>query len=473
MKAIFAILLFPLLATAQPTVRNAFPGLSFTLPMDIQISQGVPDTLFVAERAGIIRRFHNSPDVTLSQIFLNISGRVTTTGEGGILGFALHPNYPITGHVYVSYTRASPYRSVLSRFSTHPTNPQVLDADSEVILIELIQPFTNHNGGQIRFGPDGYLYVAFGDGGGTGDPNNHAQNRTNLFGTILRLDVDQTQGSLAYAIPSDNPYVDNVSGWREEIFSYGLRNPFRFSFDSETGDLWAGDVGQSRLEEVNIIQSGGNYGWRVMEGTLCYNPASACDTSGKELPVFEYGLPGAQSITGGFVYRGKNSDQDGRYFFGDYISGQIWSIAYNEGPFANDLQSVGAINRFSLVCFGEDHQGELYLCSFDGSIYTIDMGEAVSVEDSKEVIINSSLHQNYPNPFNPSTKISFQLQASSITHLTIYDLLGREVAVLVDSMMPSGSHQVSFDASDLPSGVYLYRLNVNGSVQTRKMMLMK
>lgn len=477
MKAIFAILLFPILAIAQPAVRNAFPGLTFAAPMDIQISDGVPDTLFIAERAGIVRRFHNSPDVSTSPIFLNISGRVTTSGEGGILGFAFHPNYPTTGYAYVSYTRATPYRSIISRFSTHPANPQVLDADSEVVLIELVQPFTNHNGGQIRFGPDGYLYIAMGDGGGAGDPQNLAQNRTNLFGNILRIDVDSTQGSFNYAIPADNPYVGNTSGWREEIFAYGLRNPFRFSFDSETGDLWAGDVGQGRLEEVNIIRSGGNYGWRIMEGTLCFNPTSGCDTSNKVPPVFEYDIPGAQSITGGFVYRGENSEQNGRYFFGDYVSGQVWSVAYDGGPTANDQQLVGSIPRFSLVCFGEDHQGELYLCSFDGGIYTIDMGEAVSVERSPERPIGMMLEQNVPNPFNPNTVIAFTVGAndlaSLLVKLNVYDLMGREVAVLVDGMMPAGSHQVSFDAMDLPSGLYLYRLQVDGVVQTRKMMLMK
>lgn len=473
MKAIFAILLFPILATAQPTVRNAFPGLTFDAPMDIQISKGVPDTLFIAERAGIIRRFHHTPDVSTSQIFLNISSHVTTSGEGGILGFAFHPNYPETGYVYVSYTRASPYRSVLSRFSTHSANPQSLDADSEVMLIVLNQPSTNHNGGQIRFGPDGYLYVAFGDGGGAGDPSNHAQNRTNLFGTILRLDVDQTQGSLEYAIPSDNPYVGNTSGWREEIFAYGLRNPFRFSFDSETGDLWAGDVGQGRLEEVNIIRSGGNYGWRIMEGTLCFNPTSGCDTSEKILPVYEYDIPGAQSITGGFVYRGENSDQTGRYFFGDYVSGQIWSIAYDGGPVANNLQLIGSINRFSLVCFGEDHQGELVLCSFDGGIYTIDMGEPVSVEKEPEIPAMIKLDQNFPNPFNPNTVIRFRLSVFGDVNLSVHDMLGRKISTLVDRRMPAGEHQVWFDASYLPSGVYLYQLSIGGTVLTNKMMLIK
>jgi glucose/arabinose dehydrogenase len=344
------------------TFQNAFPSLSFSSPIDFQISEGLADTVFIVERAGTIKRFRNDPETSDMQQVLDIRSRVETEGEGGLLGIAFHPEFMQNGYLFVHYTTSDPFRSVFSRFERESDNPNVFDPGSEMILLEVNQPRTNHNAGQIRFGPDGYLYLALGDGGGGGDPFEHGQDRTTLHGNILRIDVDNTNDGLNYAIPSDNPFVGNEEGWREEIFAWGFRNPFRFSFDSETGKLWVADVGQSDREEVNIVESGGNYGWPIMEGSICYPPSSECDTTGLELPVHEYGFSGGQSITGGFVYRGDAApDQQGRYFYGDYMTGDLWSFDF-DGEEAFDNRSIGQVDRFQLVCFGEDHDRELFMC---------------------------------------------------------------------------------------------------------------
>jgi glucose/arabinose dehydrogenase len=240
------------------------------------------------------------------------------------------------------------------------------DPQSESILLEIAQPFSNHKGGRLVFGPDGYLYLGPGDGGSAGDPNGNGQNRSVLLGKILRIDVAQSP----YGIPPDNPFAGNTEGFREEIYAYGVRNPWRFSFDSVTGWLWVADVGQDLYEEIDIVEKGKNYGWNIMEGKHCYG-SPQCSTAGLVLPIWEYSHHEGQSITGGFVYRGaKLPELSGAYIYGDFVAGKIWALRYDgQAAPTNSLLSDTNLNISS---FGIDKDGEIYFLAFDGKIYTLE-----------------------------------------------------------------------------------------------------
>jgi glucose/arabinose dehydrogenase len=280
---------------------------------------------------------------------------------------AFHPRFSTNGFFYVDYTAGSPLRTVVARYNVSQDDLDHADRNSELVLLEVLQPFSNHNGGQLAFGPDGYLYIALGDGGGAGDPQGNAQNRSNLLGKILRIDIDKTSGDLRYGIPSDNPFVGNTVGYREEIFAYGLRNPWRFSFDTATGWLWTADVGQNRVEEVDIIQGGGNYGWDIMEGDLCYNSTQGCNQTGLQQPIWTYVRDQGISVTGGFVYRGSSlTGLGGWYLYGDYGSGRIWALQYDGTVAVNKELANTDLN---ITSFGLDEQNELYVCDFKGKIY--------------------------------------------------------------------------------------------------------
>jgi len=352
-------------------VQEAFPELSFTNPVDLQHPGDGTDRLFVVEQQGNIYVFENDASVSDKTLFLDITNRVDNTGnEEGLLGLAFHPNYENNGYFYVNYTANNPDRTIISRFEVSANNADQADAASETVILTYEQPFSNHNGGQIAFGPDGYLYIASGDGGSGGDPQGNGQNRATLLGNILRIDVDNTSGNNNYAIPPDNPFVNNNQGYREEIFAYGLRNPWRFSFDPATGRLFTGDVGQADLEEIDIIQSGGNYGWNIMEGTQCFVNDN-CDTSGLILPIWEYGhSQGNASITGGFVYRGPTlNNLTGLYIYADFASGRIWALDISDidNPENTELLDTDLL----ISSFGVDDENELYICAFDGKIYRL------------------------------------------------------------------------------------------------------
>ncbi|UCE12554.1 MAG: PQQ-dependent sugar dehydrogenase [Candidatus Heimdallarchaeota archaeon] len=347
-------------------VEKAFPNLTFANPVGLYHSGDESNRLFVVEQEGIIYCFNNSPTVSSVEIFLDISDKVLYGGEQGLLGLAFAPNYSNNGYFYVDYIADTPRRTVLSRFTVMSNNSNQANITSEHILLEVNQPYSNHNGGQLEFGSDGYLYLALGDGGSGGDPLRNGQNRSTLLGSILRLNVDNTS---TYSIPSDNPFAGNSKNYREEIFAYGLRNPWRFSFDPVTGLLWAADVGQNKIEEIDIIESGNNYGWNIMEGSLCYSPSTGCDETGLTLPVFEYGHDVGISITGGYVYRGtKLTSLYGYYIYGDYGSGRIWALFYNESITQNYLLVDTPLN---IVSFGVDQKNELYICAFDGKIHNL------------------------------------------------------------------------------------------------------
>jgi glucose/arabinose dehydrogenase len=353
-----------------PVVKEAFPHLSFDRPVDLQHAGDGSNRIFVVEQAGIISAFQNDTSVTEKIAFLNIKDRVNDEKlEQGLLGLAFHPHYTTNGYFYVNYTAASPNRTVISRFQVSPNNPDNALAESELILLEFEQPYDNHNGGQVAFGPDGYLYIAVGDGGSGGDPQGNGQNLKTLLGTILRIDVDQQEEGLNYAIPPDNPFAHNTDGYRKEIFAYGLRNPWRMSFDPETQWLWTGDVGQNQYEEIDIIEKGGNYGWRAMEGFHSFNP-EGYDTTAFIKPVWEYDREQGNSITGGFVYRGKTlKPLAGKYIYADYIRGTIWGLDTRdlEKPVNEEIAKVS----FMISSFGVDESNEVYICGFDGKIHKL------------------------------------------------------------------------------------------------------
>jgi glucose/arabinose dehydrogenase len=351
----------------EPSLVDAFPNLRFINPVEIAIAPDNRNRLFVVQQDGQIEVFDNQANVSTKSTFLNISSRLVSGGERGLLGLAFHPNYAVNGFFYVYYTRNNPrLESVISRFKVSQNNPNQADDTSEEILLTFSQPFANHNGGCIKFGKDAYLYIASGDGGSGGDPQNNAQNLGNLLGKILRIDVDNPQGQLKYGIPADNPFKNNPLGNREEIYAYGLRNTWKMNFDRQTETLWAADVGQNALEEIDIIEKGKNYGWRIREANNCYNPSDNCTNEGLTPPIYSYPQNnGDRSITGGYVYRGTaRKAWQGKYLYGDYISGRIWLLTYENNQASNQLLWD---TDFLISSFGEDQSGELYVCVYSST----------------------------------------------------------------------------------------------------------
>jgi glucose/arabinose dehydrogenase len=320
---------------------------------------------FVVEQRGTIRIIENG--TLRAGNFLDISSLVNFDGgEQGLLGLAFHPNYASNRLFYLNYTRDLGSReTIIAEYQTSASNPNLADPNSERILLVVNQPFTNHKGGQLAFGPDGYLYIGLGDGGSAGDPLNYGQNLTVLLGKILRIGVDPpfTPG-LEYAIPASNPFVGG--GGLGQIWAYGFRNPWRFSFERGGTRLFVGDVGQGDWEEVDLVTKGGNFGWRVMEGAHCYNPASGCDMSNKILPIAEYSHSEGICIIGGYVYKGSAiPGLANAYIFGD-LTGKIWSIA--EGPPNTWTRTELLSTSRTLTSFGQDAAGEVYVVDYNGSV---------------------------------------------------------------------------------------------------------
>jgi len=340
-------------------LEPAFPELAFDFPTAMRQAPGDDRHWYLLERTGVIYRFENRPGASSRTTVLDLSGQIDTGGEGGLLGMAFHPRFQRNGEVFLSFTRdGSPLRSYVSRFRS-PDGGRTLDVNSEEPLLTLDQPYANHNGGHIAFGPDGHLYIGFGDGGSAGDPLGNGQDPDTLFGALLRIDADAGD---PYGTPADNPFADG--GGRAEIYAWGLRNPWRFSFDRQTGGLWLGDVGQNEWEEVDCIDRGGNYGWNIREGAHCYG-APDCDTAGLTDPVAEYGHDLGCSITGGYVYRGSAIPAlRGGYIHGDFCSGRIWAL-FDDGsgePVVREL--LDSDQR--IVAFAQGAGGELYVLAADG-----------------------------------------------------------------------------------------------------------
>ncbi len=455
-------------------IAPAFPNLaSFDSPINIEHAGDGTDRLFVVERAGQIYTFANNPSVSQRTQFIDISSLLTLQGECGLLGLAFHPNYETNRYFYVFYVDGSPLQSVVARFTANAGNPNLADPASHVPILTVGQSGFYHKGGCIAFGPDGYLYISMGE---DGNPPN-AQSLTTLKGKVLRIDVDNPGGGLQYGIPPTNPFAGNPNGYRQEIYAYGFRNPWRFSFDSDTGDLWLGDVGQNTWEEVGTIGKGRNHGWPEMEGRVCYPIGQPCDTTNLDIvlpvAVYNHGGGGA-SVTGGRVYRGPSMPSlYGNYVFADYIDGRIWYLDLSGNPSTLHLIDDTTLN---VAAFGADDQGELYFSTFNGPIYKF-------VETTTDVASRTpsigTLRAARPNPFHAGASMEFSLPSAAHATLEVFDVRGRRVVTLVDKSVPAGDHTVTWNGRDVdgreqPSGVYFSRLTVNGSpVGTQRIVRVK
>jgi glucose/arabinose dehydrogenase len=334
--------------------------------LELTCADGDNSRIYAAAQTGEIFTFENRADVTESKMLLNLHDQVSKyydrgANEQGLLGLALHPKFSENGQFFVYYTAADDGRGVVSRFRVSSDKPQQASADSEEVLLEVAQPYQNHNGGSIEFGPDGFLYIGLGDGGLRNDPEAAGQDRSKLLGSILRIDVNKQGQGMPYGIPSDNPFVNDKQA-RPEIYAYGVRNPWRIAFDKATGRMWCGDVGQELWEEVNVITKGGNYGWSSREGSHAFgNRPVREDVSEPIAPVWEYDHSVGKSITGGRVYRASRlPDLEGKYVYADYVSGSIWALTYDEqsGKAIKNEQVIA--NGIPVLAFGQDAEGEVY-----------------------------------------------------------------------------------------------------------------
>jgi glucose/arabinose dehydrogenase len=344
----------PLAGAAAASIRLVPVTGGLDAPLFLASARDGSGRLFVLEQPGRIRIVEGGKLVT--KPFLDLTGRVLAGGEQGLLGLAFHAGYRTNGRFFVDYTRKPDGATVIAEYHVS-SDPDVALPSGRTVLV-VPQPFPNHNGGMLAFGPDGRLYVGLGDGGSGGDPGNRAQNRNLLLGKVLRIGVD---GAKPYAIPPDNPFARG--GGRGEIYALGFRNPWRFSFDRGTGLLYAGDVGQDRVEEVDIVRRGGNYGWRIMEGNLCFSPASGCDRTELTPPIATYTHAGGRcAIVGGYVYRGRAvPGLAGTYVYGDLCSGEVFG--------RRDGRSAVLLDTgLSITSFGEDEAGELYVTDHAGGI---------------------------------------------------------------------------------------------------------
>lgn len=440
--SVFLLLFISCVTFAQEVSIELFKD-GFSRPLNLQHAND--DRLFIVEQGGKIKIIQADGTVNPTP-FLDISGEISNGGERGLLGLAFHPNYTNNGYFYINYTKPNG-NTQISRFSVDSGDPDLADVNSELMILGYEQPFSNHNGGNLVFGPDAYLYISSGDGGGSGDPGNRAQNINLLLGKILRIDVDNPSGGNNYSIPDDNPFVGTQNA-REEIWAYGLRNPWRFSFDFTDNNLWIADVGQTSLEEMNrasTTEAGLNYGWRCYEGSQPFNTQNCPPQSELRFPFAEYTHDnGNCSITGGFVYRGSvYSDIAGLYFFADFCSGLIGTV--------DDSGNIIEYGNFTgmWASFGEDLNKELYVIDINGgSIYRIKGGEIAGTD---EFSIENSLSM-LPNPASES--VSFLLKDDLLESLFFFDLHGR----LVYSEKSISVKEKTISISNLNTGIYFVKI---------------
>jgi glucose/arabinose dehydrogenase len=369
-------------ATSGPAVAAGFNASAVSLslskvagglssPVFVTNAGDASDRLFIVEKGGRIKIL--SGGAVLATPFLDIHAKVSKAGERGLLGMAFHPDYLTNGKFYVYYTNLKG-QIVIAQFHRSATDPNIASPVATVLL-RISKPFSNHNGGTLAFGPDGYLYIGTGDGGGAGDPGNRSQDLGSLLGKILRINVDGRTPARPYIIPRTNPYVGKAG--LDQIWARGLRNPWRFSFDSATGDLWIGDVGQDRYEEIDRSTAAGgggrakNYGWRVVEGDSCYRPATGCRKAGKKIPLAVYSHRKGCSVTGGYVYRGTEYPAlVGGYLFADFCSGRIWAVAAEGAPRQTPHQLLDS--TLSISSFGQAEDGRLYVTDLrNGGVWKV------------------------------------------------------------------------------------------------------
>lgn len=360
-------------------IEAAFPKLKFVRPLALTHAGDGTNRVFVVSQLGAIHVFPNQQTAGATKVFMDITSKVVykeKENEEGLLGLAFHPRYKENRYFYVYYTTTdAPHTSVVSRFQTLSDDPNRADPATEVEIMRIPQPFWNHNGGTICFGPDGYLYIGLGDGGAANDPQGNGQNLKTLLGSVLRIDVDRRAGGQQYAIPRDNPFV-NRTGARPEIYAYGIRNIWRMSFDRQTGQLWAADVGQDTWEEIDLIRSGGNYGWNLREGFHAFVPKNgkahpdAETKQGLLDPIWEYHHDVGKSITGGHVYRGSRVPElVGHYLYADYVTGKMWALRYDEAKKKVVANHTIAGNIKPVFSFGEDEEGDVYFMVDAGTLH--------------------------------------------------------------------------------------------------------
>ena len=459
MRIIISTLLFLLFSnlSAQDIDIELFKN-GFSSPVDLQ--NAGDDRLFVVEQGGRIKIVQ--PDGTINpNLYLNISSLVSSGNEQGLLGLAFHPDYTNNGYFFVNYTKTNG-DSRISRFSVDPTDPDISLSGSEFTIIEYDQPFSNHNGGGIAFGTDGYLYIATGDGGNGGDPGNRAQNTTILLGKLLRIDIDNTSTGRNYSIPVDNPFAGSTVD-AEEIWAYGLRNPWRFSFDSLNQDLWIGDVGQQNVEEIDragSTEAGLNYGWRCYEGSAPYNTGGCPPMQDLTFPIAEYSSSSSTSncsITGGYVYRGSNHPtMEGLYFFADVCSGLIGTV-----DASGNLTDHGDFSG-SWVSFGVDVNKELYIVSIGGSIFRVIDTAIVGTSDFD----NQLSIVMTPNP--ASENLNILVENDQIRSISIVDIKGSLILKEENLLSPS----INFDVSSLNTGFYIVKIeSKNGKSAMKKLVI--
>lgn len=418
----------------------------------VEIAHCGDDRLFVVEQGGAIKIVNSDGSVN-SDNFLNLSSIISTGSERGLLGLAFHPDYESNGYFFVNYTNTSG-NTVIARYSVSDDS-NIADASSGLILLTINQPFSNHNGGCIKFGPDGYLWISMGDGGSGGDPNNYGQNKNSLLGKMLRISVDGDE--MPYGIPEDNPFTNSAQG-EDEIWAYGLRNAWKFSFDRETNEVWIADVGQNAIEEINKMPStdaGLNYGWRCYEGDQGYNTSGCSDASMMTFPIAQYTHgSGRCSITGGYVYRGSQyTDIYGLYFFADYCSNHIGVV--------DETGSLTFLNNYSgnfFSTFGEDASGELYIAGKgSGTVHRIHGSVTASIEDVATTI------KVFPNPAN--NFISLESSSSAlILQVVLYDISGKEI---MRKSLDVNAAQI--DVSHISNGLYIMEVkNSEGKTSKHK-----
>ncbi|MFA7360086.1 MAG: PQQ-dependent sugar dehydrogenase [Candidatus Kapaibacterium sp.] len=488
-RTLLALILITLIGCAKAqnpnvTLVDAYQNLTFNKALHLTHAGDGTNRVFVVTQVGQIIVFPNDSNVTAAQtnVFLNVSNKLSSTsGEQGLLGLAFHPNYSTNGYIFINYTAGSPLRTVISRFKIQSGNPNKIDSLSEYKILEINQPFSNHNGGTVMFGQDGFLYIGMGDGGSGGDPSGNAQNLQVLLGKMLRIDINDTSASRRYVIPNTNPFYNNPTAGKEEIYTWGMRNPWKYSQDPVTGLIYCADVGQGNWEEIDIIENGKNYGWKVMEGFVCYSPSTGCDTSGKKLPIKAYNHSGGDcSVTGGYVYRGnRRPELRGAYIYGDYCSGKIWMLRYNSGVVTSD--SLLTQKSIALTSFGVDQFNELYVIASaaSGKIWRFNKSPlATGINENGLTPEGYNLYQNYPNPFNPNTMISYYLPKTGLVKLQVFDINGKQVRTLVNNSQTAGRYGISFNGKDdnganIPSAIYYYTLSSDDFTETRKMVMIK
>ncbi|EDM43285.1 Glucose/sorbosone dehydrogenase-like protein [unidentified eubacterium SCB49] len=427
------------------------------LSSPVDIKNAGDDRLFVVEKTGQIVILDTDGNETST--FLNITSLISGTSEQGLLGLAFHPEYSSNGYFFVNYTDINGDTQV-SRF-TVSSNPDIADASSELKILDFTQPYSNHNGGSLEFGPDGFLYIGTGDGGNSGDPNNYAQNKLSPLGKMLRIDIDNTSGGNNYSIPANNPYLGDSTGL-DEIWAIGLRNPWKYDFDPESNDLWIADVGQNAVEEINRVDytvADLNYGWRCYEASSTYETSGCPAIDTFTFPVFEYPQTGsACSITGGKVYRGNTyPDAQGYYFYADLCDTRIGAVSPT-----NQNVAFGNFSGNTWTTFGRDVEGEIYIGNFNGTISKI-----------TDIVIPLSIDSFTANGFtlfpNPATdQLTINSTTQLVTNVAIYNVKGS----LALKIKNTNTLIQNINTSELKSGFYIIKITTEeGKVYSEKLVI--